>query len=74
MVLNHTLAPPIRRVVLISSLNGSKGSFHKVASGSGRSLGLGVDIVNTGKVEQLLSHRGSNQTSSSGGRHQSHLY
>ena len=73
MVLDDTLSPPVGRVELVGSLDGSKGSLDEVASSSSGSLGFGVDIMNTSEVEELLGDGRSDQTSSSGSRDQSNL-
>ena len=70
---DKTLSPVLGGVELVSSLDGSEGSLDEISSGSGGALSFGVDIVNTCEVEQLLGDWRSNQSSSAGGRHQSHL-
>ena len=70
---DQTLAPEVRGVVGVGLGKGSKGGLDEVSSGSGFSFGLGVDVLNTTELEQLLGDWGSNHTSSSGGGNQSNL-
>lgn len=62
------LFPQVRRQVGIGRRNGEIGGLHKVTHGFGASLGLSVDILNTGKLKQFLGDSGSDNSSSSGGR------
>lgn len=59
-------SPEVGGVVLVGGLDGSKRSLDEVSSGSGLTLSLGVDVVNTGELEELLGHGGSNEASSTG--------
>ena len=73
MILGDALAPPIRSIEFVSSLDSSEGSLDEVTSSSGRSFSFSVNIVNTCEVEELLCDGRSNQSSSSGSRNQSNL-
>lgn len=66
-------SPEIGRVVFVGGLDGSECRLDEVSSGSGLSLSLGVDVVDTGELEELLSHGGSNKASSTRSRHKSDL-
>jgi hypothetical protein len=73
VVLDDALAPPVGGVVFVSGLDGGEGSLDEVTSGSGRTFGFGVDVVDTGEVEELLGDGRSHKAGSSGGGHESHL-
>lgn len=64
-------SPEIGRVVFVVGLDGSKGSLDEVSSGSSLTLSLGVDVMDTGELEELLGHGGSNEASSTGSGHES---
>ena len=44
----------------------------EVSESTGLSSGLREAIFNTGKLQKLLGHRGSDQSGTAGGRHQAH--
>ena len=73
VVFDDALAPPIGRVELVGGFDGSEGSLDEVSSSSGGSFSFGVDIVNTGEVEQFFGDGRSDQASSSGSRNKSNL-
>ena len=50
---------------------GSKSGLQEVTHGSGRSLGLGVHILDTSELQETLGCGGSNDTSSTGGGNES---
>lgn len=73
VVNNGWFTPEIRWVVFNGLLNGSEGSLDEVSSGSGLSFSLGVDVLNTGELEEFFSDWWSNQTSTSWGWDKSDL-
>ena len=73
MVFDDTLAPPVGSVEFVGGFDGGECSLDKVSSSSGGSFGFGVNIVDTGEVEELLGDGRSNQSGSSGSRDKSDL-
>ena len=73
MVIHNRSTPPVGSIEFVCGFDCSEGSLHEVASGSGGALSFGVDISDTCEVEQFLGDWGSNQSSSSGGGHQSNF-
>lgn len=59
------LSPEVGGVVFVGGLNGSEGGLDEVTSGSGLSFSLGVDVLNTGELEELLGDWWSDQTGTS---------
>ena len=73
MVLDNTFTPEVRAVELIGSFDSSKGSLNKVSSSSCLALSLSVNITNACELEKLLCNRRSNETGTTGSRHQADL-
>ena len=73
VVRDGALAPEVRGVVFVGSLDGRESSLDEVASSSSRSLSFCVNVVDTSEVEQLLGDGRGDQASSSGSRDQSNL-
>jgi len=61
------LGPEVRGEEAVGLLESLEGSSTEVLSGSGLSGTGGVNIIDTGEVQDLLGHGGGNATSSSGG-------
>jgi hypothetical protein len=74
MLADGTLSPELGRVELEGSLDGSESGFNEVSSSSSLSFSLGVNIVDTGELEELFGHGGSNQSGSSRSGNESNLY
>merc|ERR1719427_174402 len=66
--------PHIRCQVGVGSRNGSIRSHSEVAHRRSCSIGGGVAIVDTSHLQQLLGDTRSNNSSSTGGRNQPHIY
>ena len=66
-----SLWPEIWGKERVGLLEGGEDSSDEVLSGSGLSLGICVDIIDTGEHENLLGNLGGNATSSSWGWHES---
>lgn len=73
VLLSGALAPEIGSVIDVCVRKSSIGSFNEVTSCSGLSFSLGVDVLDTGELEQFFSDWGCNKTSTSGGGDQSDL-
>jgi len=66
------LLPEIGGEVSVGVLNGEEGGLHEVTHRLGASLGLGVDVIDTGELEDLLGHTGSNDSRTTGGWYEAH--
>lgn len=60
--------PEVGGKVLVSATNGGNSGLGEVTSSSGLTTGLGVDVLNTGELEDLLGDRGGDNTSTTGSR------
>jgi hypothetical protein len=65
------LGPEIGGKETVSSLKSVEGSKDEVLGGSGSSGRGGVDIIDTGELDELLGDGGSDDTHTSGGGHES---
>ena len=63
--------PKIRSEVSVGLAKGIVSGLQEVTSGLGLSSGRGIDVLNTGKLEDLLGGRGSDESRTSGGGNQS---
>lgn len=68
------LLPQIRCKVAVCLGNGSVGGLGEIAEGSCLTTGTSVAIFNTGHMQKLLRHRGTDDTSSTWGRDESYNY
>jgi len=68
------LLPKIGGQVRVGVLDREECSLDEVTHGLGASLRLGVDVLNTGKLQDLLGDLGSDNTSSTGRRHKAHSH
>lgn len=66
------LSPEIRSQISVGLLDGEEGGLHEVTHSLGASSGLGVNVLNTGELQDLLGGTGSNDTSTSGSGHKSY--
>jgi hypothetical protein len=73
MSIDIRLAPEVGRVEEVSVLDAVEGGLDEVALGTGLSFGLGVDILDSGELEQLLGDWRSDQTSSTRSGNAPHL-
>lgn len=66
-----SLWPEIWGKERVSLLKGAEHGSDEVLSGSGLTLGISVDIIDTGELQDLLGDLGGDATSSSWGWHES---
>jgi len=64
------LGPQVRGEVRVGVTDGSEGSLDKVTEGTGGTAGGSVTVGDTGKSEELLGGRGSDDTGTTGSRDQ----
>jgi len=67
-----TLLPQVGGEVGVGLSDSEEGGLHEVTHSLRATLGLGVNIVDTGELENLLGHLGGDDTSSAGGRDEAH--
>lgn len=60
------LSPEIGGQVSVGVADGEEGSLHEVTHSLGASLGLGVHIMDTSELEDLLGHAGSDDSGTTG--------